>query len=571
MASPLSQPSFDDLGTPLHEATFVVVDLETTGPGAEAEITEIGAVKLREGEVVGTFQTLIRPQSPIPAMIQVLTGITNELVADQPTVSEILPSFLEFLGRSVLVAHNARFDVGFLRRAFATNHFTWPSPTVIDTLALARNCLARDEVRNHKLGTLAAHFGAATVPTHRALSDALATADVLHGLLERIGNRNVRTVEELVEFLRRVSPDRRAKRVWAESLPEAPGVYWFERRGDAETEVLYVGRSARLRSRVRSYFSAGEKRRRMHEMVRVATGVGHVECHTLLEAQVRELRMIDRLQPHYNRRSRRQEKLKWLRLTPEMFPRLAVVSEISGGTPHFGPFASRRAAQDAMDAIHDAFPLRRCTRRLSTLAPSKSCPWGDLGRCAAPCLLGEAGARYSDLVRSVEQLWLGDVRPLVEHAASRLRRLVAQLRYEEASSVSRRVTALLATAERLHRVRAVAACPEIVAAQPSERGWDIHVIRHGRLAGASSAPTSRVRQVASATQSAAGAVLPPAEGKLAATLEEAEMVARWLEQPGVRLIEINGEWAWPVAATITERQFARLLRPPCPRKPASRN
>ncbi len=221
------QPSFEDLGRPLSQVTFCVVDLETTGSSEDDTITEVGAVKVRGGQVLGEFQTLVNPNSHIPALISVLTGITDQLVAGAPKLPQVLPGFLEFAAGTVLVAHNARFDVGFLKRACARHDYSWPNPEVVDTVALARQVLLRDEVPNVKLSTLAAHFHATTSPTHRALDDARATVDVLHGLLERVGNLGTDTLEDLLEFLRRVSPQRRAKRTLAKGIPSAPGVYQF--------------------------------------------------------------------------------------------------------------------------------------------------------------------------------------------------------------------------------------------------------------------------------------------------------------------------------------------------------
>src|SRR5687768_5700898 len=106
-----AQRSFEDLGTPLSETTFCVVDLETTGGSpASAAITEVGAVKVRRGEMVGTFQTLVDPGQPVPAFVRLLTGISDELLVEAPPIGTVLPSFLEFARDTVLVAHNARFD-----------------------------------------------------------------------------------------------------------------------------------------------------------------------------------------------------------------------------------------------------------------------------------------------------------------------------------------------------------------------------------------------------------------------------------------------------------------------------
>ena len=294
------QTSFSDLGTALADVTFVVVDLETTGGSpSDAGITEIGAVAVRGGEVLGEFATLVNPGMPIPPFVAALTGITDAAVAQAPRLPAVLPSFLEFLGSAVLVAHNAPYDVSFLTGA-CTRHGS--SPRVIDTARLARVALHRDEVRNCKLATLAAHFRATVTPTHRALDDARATVDVLHALLERTAGFGVSTLEDLQAFCSRVTPTQRAKRHLADGLPDAPGVYVFE---DAQGASLYVGTSRSIRTRVRSYFTASEQRRRMAEMVGIATRVTPIVCATTLEARVRELRLIVERQPRYNRRSRR--------------------------------------------------------------------------------------------------------------------------------------------------------------------------------------------------------------------------------------------------------------------------
>lgn len=553
---------------PLSDVTFVVVDLETTGAANDSEITEIGAVKVRGGEILGEFQTLIRPRSPIPPMIQVLTGITPQLVATAPPLRVALPLFDEFAAGAVLVAHNARFDAGFLRRGYEEIGLTWRRPAVVDTVAVARTALHRDEVPNCKLGTLARFFRATTEPNHRALSDARATVDVLHGLLERVGNLGVDTLEDLTEFALQVSPDRRAKRVWAADAPDCAGVYAFhadtvDADGTPRREILYVGKSTNLRRRVRSYFSAAEKRGRIHEMVRVATGVEYVACATDLEAEVRELRMIEALAPRYNRRSKNQRKLVWLKLTDEVFPRLSVVTTVRDGDCWFGPFRSRDAAQEAALTLYDAFRLRRCSTRLSASRPSSSCAVAEMGRCDAPCELRE-GARenYASVVAALRDSWAGDVSPVLRSVRGRMRRLMAQERFEEAGVIAERLSDYYRAALRCQRLRSLAAVPQLVAAQPSARGWDIHVIRYGRLAAATAAPSRQARSASEEAVVAAETVLCPAAGLPAASVEEAERVSAWLEQPGVRLIEVDGEWSWPVGAGVAEGALALELLGP---------
>ncbi|CAB4542335.1 unannotated protein [freshwater metagenome] len=193
---------------PLHEVVFVILDLETSGaaPSTGAAITEIGAVKVCGGQIIGEFQTFVNPQHGLPDFITSLTGITDEMLADAPTINSVLPDFLEFLGshkETVLVAHNAPFDLGFLKAAALQHQYPWPQYPVIDTVRIARNVLDRDEVPNCKLSTLATFFGAETSPNHRALDDARATVDVLHGIFERLGTFEVGTLHELLNFKRK--------------------------------------------------------------------------------------------------------------------------------------------------------------------------------------------------------------------------------------------------------------------------------------------------------------------------------------------------------------------------------
>jgi len=202
----VARNSKNNKGQNLSTATFVVLDLETTGasPKVGAGITEIGAVKVRGGEVIGIFESFINPGESIPSYITALTGITDEMVLHAPPIEMALPTLLEFLGHedeTVVVAHNAPFDLGFLKAAAQTHEYPWPKYQVLDTVKLARHLLTRDEVYDCKLSTLAQFFETPIQPTHRALDDAHSTVAVLHGLFERLGSFEVDTVEKLFAFL----------------------------------------------------------------------------------------------------------------------------------------------------------------------------------------------------------------------------------------------------------------------------------------------------------------------------------------------------------------------------------
>ncbi len=541
------QGTFDDLGTPLADVTFVVVDLETTGGSPQdSAITEIGAVKVRGGEVLGEFQTLVNPHLPIPPFIQTLTGITTAMVADAPRIETALPAFLEFARGSVLVAHNAGFDVGFLKASAKAQGIAWPGHAVLDTVHLARQLVTRDEARNHKLSSLAALFGAATVPDHRALHDARATVDVLHGLIGRVGNLGVRTLEELSSFSSRVSPTQRRKRWLADGLPDAPGVYQFK---DGRGHVLYVGTSVNIRTRVRNYFTGSEHRSRMAEMVGIAESVTPIVCATTLEAEVRELRLIAEHKPRYNRRSKFPERATWVKLTVEAFPRLSIVREVRGdGAKYIGPFGSRASAEAAVAAVHEVIPLRQCVKRLSPTRPVGACALAEMGRCGAPCTGAQSVQEYAAVVSDAVGALVGDSRSVVSALQTRMGTLAEQERFEDAGTVRDRLLALVRGISRAQRIAPLASSPEIVAARPAAMGgWEIVVVRHGRLAATSVSPRGAdpMPYVAAARETAE-VVLPAPWPAPAALPEETEKILRWLESPGVRLVDLDGEWSCPV-------------------------
>jgi DNA polymerase-3 subunit epsilon len=547
------QTTFDSLGEPLSEVTFVVVDLETTGGSATVDsITEIGAVKVRGGEVLGEFQTLVNPGVGIPPFIVVLTGITDAMVAPAPLIGEVLPAFLEFAHGAVLVAHNAPFDLGFLRAAAERHDMVWPAPRKIDTAVLARRVLTRDETPNCKLSTLAKLFRTSTEPCHRALADARATVDVLHGLIARVGNLGVQTLDELESFTRQVSEAQRRKRYLAEGLPSAPGVYVFR---DADDRPLYVGTSRDLRTRVRQYFVSSENRTRMAEMINAAERVEAVVCAHPLEAEVRELRIIAAHKPPYNRRSKFPERVVWLKLTVEAYPRLSIVREVrDDGSTYLGPFSSRRAADAALTAIHEALPLRQCTTKLSVRRPSPACVLAELGRCGAPCQHAETPAEYGRHAEAFMHAVEHDPSAVLEPLLARIDALSTAQRYEEARLARDRLWAFLRAVVRMQRLRALTGVPELVAAHPDgEGGWELSVVRHGRLVAAAVAPRGAAPMpYVEALLATAETVLPGIGPTPCATAEETERVLSWLERPATRMVRVTAP-SWSCPAQGAER------------------
>lgn len=542
------QQALDELGTPLVDVEFAVVDLETTGGSpATDRITEVGVVKVRGGEVTGTFHTLVNPRMSIPPMITALTGISDAMVADEEPIEVVLPCLLEFLGDAVLVAHNASFDTRFLQAALQAHAYPRLESSVVCTARLARVLLPRDEVPNVKLSTLARYLRAGTQPCHRAFTDAKATVDVLHALLERAAGFGVLALNDLLTFPKIRTQQRHSYRKTrlADELPRAPGVYLFRGRNN---EVLYVGKAGKdLRSRVRSYFS-GDGRAKVEELLDALVTIDHIVCVNDLEASIREVRLIQRYRPHYNRRSRDPERYYcYLKLTRERWPRLSIVRKLlDDGAHYLGPFTSTAQAELVKDAIEDALPLRRCTQAIGARKRSSACALLELGRCPGPCT-GEADAdHYAEQVATLARcLDGGDPEPLLATLREKMGRYAAQERYEQAAVTRDRLEALSRALDDRRRIASICAAGDLVLAKPHPGGREVTVLRHGQLVSVTVMPTSDAIQLPiNASEQDPQPIAGPPPRHVA---DEIRLVARWLDEIAseAEVVAVSGTFAVP--------------------------
>ncbi len=443
------QRSLEDLGTALHEVTFVVIDLETTGGSAQScGITEIGAVKLRGGDCLGTYQTMVNPGVAVPPEITVLTGITESMVMRAPRIESVLPSLLEFVGEGVIVGHNVRFDLGFINAALQRDKRARLPNQSVDTLPLARRLL-RDEVPNCKLGTLADRLRLSHQPNHRALDDALATGDLLHFLLERAGAIGVTGLDDLLTLPTMAGNAQATKLRLTEGLPRQPGVYLFKgRTGD----ILYVGKAANLRSRVRSYFSTDE-RRKVAQLLRETHQIDHQVCRNGLEAAVLELRLIHQHLPRFNHQGTRSSRYPYVKLTlDERFPRLSVVRRLKDdGALYLGPVSSGKQARRLIEAIETASTVRRCTTKSTARTSKPVCTAAQIGVACCPCSGHTSETAYREVVVDLVKGLTSEPQRLLAPLDARLSTLAAEERYEEAADVRDRAAALSGALRRQRR------------------------------------------------------------------------------------------------------------------------
>lgn len=565
--------------------TFVVVDLETTGLSAHKDrIIEIGAVKIHGGEEISRFSTFVDPGRLIPPLITNITGISDDDVDGAPEEAQAVKDFLEFARGSVLVAHNARFDIGFLQAASMRAHITWPQPTHLCTLVLARTMLDRSAVGSFKLSSLARHFHATTTPTHRALDDALATVTVFHGLLEELGSHDIIHVGDIptrpgrgaagasvsqsaTPDVTSISPSPNRYRHLIENVPSTPGVYIFRSHSG---EPLYIGTAVNLRRRLRQYINGNDKRRLIPHLLPQTRNIDTIECAHGFEAEVREATLIARFRPPFNRRSKEPRQYWWI---SGARPRAhdvsrATISRDPRSHNALGPFRTRQKATTAARLLGigtptaSGLPVDQAIHWPSSLSTAEE-------RIAA--FLNPDGALDSDGVATPGPADLSDdiptgdhsypVQPLQENSRSQGDRpdyyqqlinvvtdLASDGRFQRAALTRDAVAALLSTTATAQAYRALAGTPEMrLTAPDGEGGWNLAVVRYGRLASAGHVARGGAHGNAVDLLVAHATHVEPDSSPLGgASIEQLRVIRRWMEKPGVRPGPDCEGWFMPV-------------------------
>jgi DNA polymerase-3 subunit epsilon len=460
--------------TAIEDAELVVFDLETTGLSATRNrICEIGAVRVRALEIAETFETLVDPGSALPSFVAALTGIREVELRRAPRAEVAVRRFLAFVGDAPLAAHNARFDVGFIEREVERLTGRRVGAPVVDTVWLARRLLHGRSGR-FSLAHLAHFFGVSTEPCHRALPDALATAEILVALLGLAQERGARTLADVLELAAPRARRLHGRRALVAGAPRGPGVYLFRDRNDT---VLYVGKARDLRPRLRSYF-AGDRQRPAVEAALAA--LERVEWRRLgseLEAALEELRLIRELRPPANSRAARPERYAYLQQRGD---RWATVS-----TPGpLGPITSRNRA-----------------------------------RAAARALEGFQGEDPADALPALR---------------AKLRRLARDLRFEDAARVRDRLAALedvVARIAELDRLRATRVCLLAPALEPGfRRGF---FVSGGKVAAVRTLPAGAAGTLELEAGLAEASLASPSFA--AEDADELLVVAGFLRRPGPEL------------------------------------
>ncbi|MBM3368982.1 MAG: hypothetical protein FJY43_12035, partial [Betaproteobacteria bacterium] len=368
----------------LLEAPLAIVDLETTGAHSSWDrVTEIAVVEVDDGRISSEWSTLVNPGTSIPPAIQALTGITNDMVADAPAFEDLAASLYERLEGRVFVAHNARFDYGFLRQEFERAGLKFQARTLC-TVKLSRRLYPQHP--RHNLDSLITRHNLPCSARHRAMGDAQAVWQFLRVAAQERGADAVLEAAKAVSKLPALPPH--IARDMVDAIPEAPGVYLFYGEGDTP---LYVGKSIKMRSRVLSHFSADLRSAREMQLSREVRRIEWRRTCGELGALLLESRLVKDLLPVFNRQLRHAGDLCGFVLLPQGL-RLARGDEIDAETVGelHGVFRTRRAAMEALRGIADENGL--CLQALGVErgkvgsgAGSGACFRHQIRRCAGLC------------------------------------------------------------------------------------------------------------------------------------------------------------------------------------------
>ena len=376
----------------------VFVDIETTGGNATYDrITEIAIITLKSGKPVSEWSSLINPLTPIPSHIQNLTGITDEMVSDLPTFYDIYKEVYIRLSDSIFIAHNARFDYGFLKNEFKRCEQKFRLP-VLCTVKLSRNLFP--EYKRHNLDSIMQRHKITCSARHRALGDARVLLEFMKSLYKTLPSNQVDEV--ITKILKRPSLPQGLCEDDIDTLPEGPGVYLFY---DKKHVPLYVGKSVNIRDRVLSHFSGDHRSSSDMKICQNIALIKHIKTAGELGALIEEARLIKKLLPIYNRRLRRYDSLSTIQLDDsdiESKPQIISSSNLDPVSmdSYYGLFKTKRKARDMLENLAREHLL--CLKALGLEKGTGACFGYQLKHCKGTCIGKESALQHR--IRFIEAI-----------------------------------------------------------------------------------------------------------------------------------------------------------------------
>ncbi len=428
----------------LAEAEFAVLDFETTGTSSRfARVIEVGIVKFKNGKILDTYQSLINPGSQIPYQITLLTGISNDDVLNAPYFEDLVDEIEDFLGDSILVAHNLPFDHAFLNAEFKRAGKSLRDTTKLCTLKFARKLYPT--LPSKSLGNMVKHLKVKHRGVHRALGDATATAKILDKMLRKVEDEfHVEDVGQLVNFVN--MPKQKSYKILKKklsddysSLPSSPGVYFFKNSKD---EIIYVGKAKSLKDRVRNYFSSTAVRK-AKKIVRNASRLSYENTNTELGALITESELIKKHKPRLNTQLKKYGQSYFLKVQKDKrAPKISITSKFDfDGNDYFGPINNRFSASSLLEIINKSFLLRECTEK--EFAKGIKCYLADIERCTAPCEVKTKQQNYYQELDKVYDFLAGKNDSALDRLINRMKKYSDLEKYEEAAAYRDTINLLL--------------------------------------------------------------------------------------------------------------------------------
>jgi len=421
---------------PITETEFAVLDFETTGvSGKKNRVIEIGIVQVKNLEIIDSYQTFINPGLLVPYYITRITGITDADLYDAPYFEDVTSEVLDFIGDSILVAHNLPFDHSFLKNEFMRADTFLPQMNSLCTLKLARKMFP--ELKSKSLGNLVKHFGIKHKDVHRALGDAMATAKLLIKMISQLKeDQNVSTIDELIAH-QSVTPIKSNLRIIKKKLavdfakaPTTPGVYLFK---DAKGKIVYIGKAKVIKKRVSNYFS-NTAARKAKQIVRKASSLEYIQTNSELSALILESELIKKHKPPLNTMLKKYPQQFFIRVTlTHDYPSLSSVSKIEfDGNDYFGPYSNRETSKNLIEIVDKTYQLRECSDK--ELKRGKKCYLLDIKRCVAPCI-NPISEEYKKELSSAYTFLAGENQEAVNKLLNKMKSLSEEQKYEEAAEI----------------------------------------------------------------------------------------------------------------------------------------
>ncbi|GAC1313466.1 MAG: DEDD exonuclease domain-containing protein [Chloroflexota bacterium] len=427
----------------LTDTPFVVIDFETTGGSATFDrVLEVAAIRVQHGIVQERIDCLVDPGVPVPPIVTRITGLTSALVRGKPRFETVLPDLRRLVEGAVVVAHNASFDCTFLSAAFARAGLAWDGPRLC-TLRLSRRLVPG--LHSYKLDSLCAYLGFSFVQRHRAGPDAEATLSLLTHLIAAAAERGIESLAPLLRLQTEpVTRKRRKGRVdeaLVASLPTGPGVYLLK---DHRGQVVYVGKSVNVRSRVRTHLrpsgtAHGSAQPRLRRRLPLIADVEAIETGSELEALLLESKLVKRYLPEANSLLRDYHDYPFIKVDlNDPFPRLEATRERPrDGLTYFGPFRRAGMVSSAVVFLNEQLGLRQCSGTLVT--GQQPCALLEMKKCLGPCVGAVTWSEYRGAVDEGLRVLRGEDGGLLERAALKRDDLGEQMRFEEAADLRDRI------------------------------------------------------------------------------------------------------------------------------------